>query len=83
MYCIMHNRTIQKNASKFCDKLTWTEKLLLDKDIKKYHFVSQGKTEIPGLDDGEEFLVTDVSTIDVRLLEYYDGQAGPCGCQVD
>jgi len=39
------------------------ERLLLDKDIKKYHFVSQGKTEIPGVDDKEEHLVTDVSKI--------------------
>lgn len=37
------------------------DKLLLDSDIKKYHFVSQGKTEIPGVDDKEEALMTDVS----------------------
>ncbi|XP_076312164.1 myosin heavy chain, muscle-like isoform X3 [Tachypleus tridentatus] len=35
------------------------DKLLVAKDIHKYHFVSQGKTEIPGLDDGDEFMVTD------------------------
>lgn len=34
---------------------------MLEKDIKKYHFVSQGKTEIAGLDDAEEHLITDVS----------------------
>ncbi|RWS13676.1 myosin heavy chain: muscle-like protein, partial [Dinothrombium tinctorium] len=36
-----------------------TEKLLLTNDIRQYHFVSQGKVEIPGVDDKEEFLVTD------------------------
>lgn len=41
--------------------VTWSEKLLLEKDIKKYHFVSQGKTEIAGVDDKEEHLITDVS----------------------
>jgi len=30
--------------------------------ITDYHFVSQGKTSIPGVDDGEEFVATDVST---------------------
>lgn len=37
-----------------------TEKLLLDTDIYKYHFVSQGKIEIPGVDDAEEARLTDV-----------------------
>lgn len=37
------------------------EKLLLSNNVNDYHFVSQGKTSIPGLDDGEEFLVTDVA----------------------
>lgn len=35
--------------------------LLLSNNIHDYYFVSQGKTTIPGLDDGEELLVTDVS----------------------
>lgn len=39
-----------------------TEDLLLSDDIHDYHFVSQGKTEIPGVDDGEEMQLTDVST---------------------
>lgn len=70
---VLHNAqpNIIQTKTKTIDilwQLTWTEKLLLDKDIKKYHFVSQGKTEIPGLDDGEEFLVTDVSSIDIGLL---------------
>lgn len=34
---------------------------LLSNNINDYYFVSQGKTVIPGLDDGEELLVTDVS----------------------
>ncbi|XP_034947005.1 myosin heavy chain, muscle isoform X10 [Chelonus insularis] len=35
------------------------EMLLLSNNIRDYYFVSQGKTTIPGLDDGEELLVTD------------------------
>lgn len=35
--------------------------LLLTKDINYFKFVSQGKTEIQGVDDGEEFRITDVS----------------------
>ncbi|XP_077527319.1 myosin heavy chain isoform X12 [Haemaphysalis longicornis] len=37
------------------------EKLLLSNDIHDYYFVSQGKTEIPGLDDGEELEATDTA----------------------
>ncbi|XP_077491058.1 myosin heavy chain isoform X34 [Amblyomma americanum] len=37
------------------------EKLLLSDDIHDYYFVSQGKTEIPGLDDGDEALATDTA----------------------
>lgn len=37
------------------------EMCLLTNNIHDYYFVSQGKTTIPGLDDGEELLVTDVS----------------------
>jgi len=29
-------------------------------DIDEYHYVSQGKTTIPNVDDGEELLLTDV-----------------------
>ncbi|KYQ60220.1 Myosin heavy chain, muscle [Trachymyrmex zeteki] len=36
------------------------EMCLLSNNITDYYFVSQGKTTIPGLDDGEELLVTDV-----------------------
>ena len=28
-----------------------------------YHYVSQGKTEIPGVDDGDEMRMTDVSFV--------------------
>ncbi|XP_018395058.1 PREDICTED: myosin heavy chain, muscle isoform X14 [Cyphomyrmex costatus] len=35
------------------------EMCLLSNNINDYYFVSQGKTTIPGLDDGEELLVTD------------------------
>nr|XP_018918175.1 PREDICTED: myosin heavy chain, muscle isoform X10 [Bemisia tabaci] len=35
------------------------EMCLLSKNINDYHFVSQGKTSIPGVDDGEEFRITD------------------------
>ncbi|XP_064478156.1 myosin heavy chain, muscle-like isoform X16 [Ornithodoros turicata] len=37
------------------------EKLLLADDIHEYYFVSQGKTEIPNVDDGEELLATDTA----------------------
>uniref|UniRef100_T1IQ65 Myosin heavy chain, muscle n=1 Tax=Strigamia maritima TaxID=126957 RepID=T1IQ65_STRMM len=35
------------------------EMLLLSDDIYEYHSVSQGKIEIPGVNDGEELLATD------------------------
>lgn len=34
---------------------------MLSNDIMDYHIVSQGKTVIPGVDDGEEMNITDVS----------------------
>lgn len=37
--------------------------LLLSDDIHDYYYVSQGKTEIAGLDDGEEMDLTDVSKL--------------------
>lgn len=42
---------------------------LLSNNIRDYHFVSQGKTTIPGLDDGEEMLITDVSARSPRNKE--------------
>jgi len=35
------------------------EMLLVGDDIYKFHFVSQGKTTIPSMDDGEEMALTD------------------------
>ncbi|GBL77558.1 Myosin heavy chain, muscle [Araneus ventricosus] len=37
------------------------ELCLLSEDIYEYHFVSQGKVEIPGVDDAEEMRLTDVA----------------------
>lgn len=37
------------------------EKCLLSNNINEYNFVAQGKTSIPGVDDSEEFRITDVS----------------------
>ena len=51
------------NTCMFVFILSWPpiEMLLLSNNIHDYYFVSQGKTTIPGLDDGEELLITDVS----------------------
>jgi hypothetical protein len=38
------------------------EMCLLSNDVHDYYFVSQGKTTIPNVDDGEECLLTDVRT---------------------
>lgn len=35
---------------------------LLSDNIMDYYYVSQGKTTIPNVDDGEESLLTDVSS---------------------
>lgn len=35
---------------------------MLSNDIMDYHVVSQGKTTIPSVDDGEEMELTDVRT---------------------
>lgn len=59
-YCSSNLWLQLKNYYHVCE--CWPiEKLLLDDDIKKYYFVSQGKTQIDGVDDKEEFLLTDVS----------------------
>jgi myosin heavy subunit len=34
---------------------------LLSNNIQEYHYVSQGKTTIPNVDDAEEMRLTDVS----------------------
>jgi hypothetical protein len=33
---------------------------MLSNNIMDYYFVAQGKTSIPGVDDGEELTLTDV-----------------------
>lgn len=42
-------------------------KLLLTDSIYDYHYQSQGKVEIPGVNDGEEFKDVDVSCMSVVL----------------
>jgi hypothetical protein len=49
-----------------------TEKLLLTNEIHYYPFQSQGKTDIPSVDDGAEFRDTDVSTYSNGLKEEMD-----------
>lgn len=39
---------------------------LLSNNVNDYYFVSQGKTSIPNVDDGEEFNITDVSNVGAR-----------------
>ena len=46
----------------------------LSNNIRDYHFVSQGKTTIPDVDDGEEMKVTDVS---ITLLINHHTQMDP------
>jgi len=41
--------------------LPFLEMCLLSNNIHDYHFVSQGKTTIPNVDDAEEMAATDVS----------------------
>lgn len=36
------------------------ELCMLSENIQDYYYVAQGKTTIPGMDDGEEFQLTDV-----------------------
>lgn len=40
---------------------TTSEFCLLSNNISDYHYVAQGKTTIPNVDDGEEFQLTNVS----------------------
>lgn len=44
-----------------CDWCRFIAICLLSNDINDYHIVAQGKTVIPGVDDGEEMNLTDVS----------------------
>lgn len=41
---------------------------MLSENIHDYYYVSQGKTTIPGMDDGEEFQLTDVRAHKTILL---------------
>jgi len=40
---------------------------MLSNNIYDYNNVSQGKITIPGMDDGEEFILTDVSLMPLQL----------------
>jgi myosin heavy chain 6/7 len=41
---------------------------MLSNDIMDYHVVSQGKTTIPNVDDGEEMTLTDVRRASKQTL---------------
>lgn len=41
----------------------------LSNDIYEYHYVSQGKTTIPNVDDAEEMLATDVRASQVSFTQ--------------
>lgn len=43
--------------------------------ISDYTFISQGKTRIPGVNDSEEAIVTDVSSTDNRFHPLISGSA--------
>lgn len=47
---------------------------LLSNNIMDYHFIAQGKTTIPNVDDGEECVLTDVSQakFDEKNLVFFD-----------
>lgn len=47
---------------KFKLPINFLEMCCLSDDIHDYYFVSQGKTTIPNVDDGEELSLTDVRT---------------------
>lgn len=49
-------------------KNNFLECCLLSSHISDYPCISQGKTRIPGVNDGEEFEVTDVSEIEMLLI---------------
>lgn len=51
------------------DWCRFVDKCFLSNDIMDYNIVAQGKTVIPGVDDGEEATLTDVSP-DLRLLAH-------------
>lgn len=49
---------------------------LLSNNIHDYHFVSQGKTTIPNVDDSEEMTATDVSSL--LLHNQWEQPFSPC-----
>lgn len=51
------------NEINFASHFFLSEMCLLSDDIYDYHFVSQGKVEIPGVDDASEMKDTDVSIL--------------------
>lgn len=53
-----------------CTLNLYTESCLLSNDINDYHVVAQGKTTIPGVNDGEEFELTDVRHTFHRACAY-------------
>ncbi|KDR15411.1 Myosin heavy chain, muscle, partial [Zootermopsis nevadensis] len=50
----------------------------LSNDIYEYHYVSQGKTTIPNVDDGEELQLTDVNKcmLSENIYDYYNVSQG-------
>jgi hypothetical protein len=47
------------------------EKTLLSSRMCDYPTITQGKTRIPGINDGEEFELTDVSHLFEKTLEIF------------
>ncbi|XP_044596088.1 myosin heavy chain, muscle isoform X5 [Cotesia glomerata] len=61
---VISQQTLERSYHIFYQMMSGSVKglkdmLLLSNNIRDYYFVSQGKTTIPGLDDGEELLATD------------------------
>lgn len=52
---------IAPNTIRDCYWCRFVALCLLSNDVMDYNIVSQGKTVIPGVDDGEEMKLTDVS----------------------
>ena len=47
------------------------EMCLLMQNVTEYHYIAQGKTTIPNVDDGEELTLTDVSGSGNAPTEYF------------
>lgn len=55
-----------------CQFSYYTDQCLLTNNILDYHNVAQGKTTIPGVDDGEECLATDVRLLNkLKITKYF------------